>query len=88
MVDGIAFSSNYLTRLPGGRPPSLLGGGGLIPPWVTQAVRAFVVVKGALLASAASNPLPLILAIHALSASLHATSRPLLLLTLIPMLPS
>jgi hypothetical protein len=29
----------YLTRLPGGRSPSLLGDGGLIPPWVTQAVR-------------------------------------------------
>ena len=29
----------YLTRLPGGRSSSLLGAGGLIPPWVTQAVR-------------------------------------------------
>ena len=28
-----------LTRLPGGRPPSLLGGGGSFPPRVTQAAR-------------------------------------------------
>ena len=33
------LSTIYLTRLPGGRSPSLLGAGGLIPPWVTQTVR-------------------------------------------------
>ena len=39
-------------------------------------------------ASPTLAPLPLIPATHALSASLHATCRPLLLHTLIPMLPS
>ena len=33
--------------------------GGSKPSWVTQAVRAIIVVKGALLASTASNPVPL-----------------------------
>ena len=33
--------------------------GGSKPSWVTQAVRSIVVVKGALLASTASNPVPL-----------------------------
>ena len=37
-LDGLSLTI-YLTRLPGGRSPSLLGVGGLIPPWVTQAVR-------------------------------------------------
>ena len=37
-LDGLSLTI-YLTRLPGGRSPSLLGDGGAIPPWVTQAVR-------------------------------------------------
>ena len=37
-LDGLSLTI-YLTRLPGGRSPSLLGAGGLIPPWVTQTVR-------------------------------------------------
>ena len=37
-LDGMSLTI-YLTRLPRGRSPSLLGVGGAIPPWVTQAVR-------------------------------------------------
>lgn len=40
-----------LARLPGGRPPSLLGGGGSIPPWATSCSASSSASRGALMAS-------------------------------------
>ena len=42
-----------------GRPPSLLGGGGSIPPWVPKLFGVFIGFRRCAAGFKASNPLPL-----------------------------